>query len=41
MVMKKASGNDSPCQEEFLDPLDLASTTAVAYSMFNGKFIGS
>jgi hypothetical protein len=44
MVMKKASGGDSPlrqCREELLDPPDLASTTAVAYSMFHGKLIGA
>jgi hypothetical protein len=35
MVTKKASGGDSP-----LDPPDLASTTAVACSMFRGKLIG-
>jgi hypothetical protein len=41
MVMKKASGGDSPspvgCWEEFLDPPDLASTMAAACSMFSGK----
>jgi hypothetical protein len=40
-VMKKASGGDSPLRrEELLDPPDLASTTAAAYSMFLGKLIG-
>jgi hypothetical protein len=29
------------CQEELLDPPDLASTMAAAYSMFQGKLIGS
>jgi hypothetical protein len=28
------------CQEELLDPPDLASTMAPAYSMFHGKLIG-
>jgi hypothetical protein len=43
MVMKKASGGDSPslagCQEELLDPPNLTSMTAVIYSMFLGKLI--
>jgi hypothetical protein len=45
MVMKKASGGDSPpsagCREELLDPPDLASMTAATCSMFRGKLIGS
>jgi hypothetical protein len=38
MAMKKASGDDSPlwCREELLDPPDLGSTMAVAYSTFHG-----
>jgi hypothetical protein len=44
MVMKKASGGDSPlvgCWEELLDPPDLASTMAAACSLFSRKLIGS
>jgi hypothetical protein len=44
MVMKKAFGGDSPspigCREELLDPPDLASTMAVACSMFSRKEFG-
>jgi hypothetical protein len=40
MVMKKASGDDSPlrwCREELLDPPDLGTMTVAACSMFRGK----
>jgi hypothetical protein len=50
MVVKKASGRDSPlqqgfhsptgCREELLDPPDLASTMVAACSRFRGKLIG-
>jgi hypothetical protein len=50
MVVEKAYSRDSPlrqgfpspagCRKELLDPLDIASTTAAACSMFRGKLIG-
>jgi hypothetical protein len=43
MVMKKASGGDSPLRQgagKSLDPPDLASMTAAACSRFRGKLIG-
>jgi hypothetical protein len=45
MVMKKASGGDSPLRQgawkSFLDPANLASMTVAACSMFRGKLIGA